>query len=57
MKPVQPQALTSARILVVGDVMLDRYWYGAVDRIIDRREMKRALARLCAQLTRKPSPA
>ena len=33
MKPVQPQALTSARILVVGDVMLDRYWYGAVDRI------------------------
>jgi acetyl-CoA carboxylase carboxyl transferase subunit beta len=30
--------------------------HGAVDRIIDRREMKRALARLCAQLARKPSP-
>jgi len=30
--------------------------HGAVDRIIDRREMKRALALLCAQLARKPSP-
>ncbi len=30
--------------------------HGAVDRIIDRREMKRALSRLCAQLARKPSP-
>lgn len=30
--------------------------HGAVDRIIDRREMKRALARLCAQLTRKTTP-
>ncbi len=30
--------------------------HGAVDRIIDRREMKRELARLCAQLMRKPSP-
>ncbi len=26
-------ALNSARVLVVGDVMLDRYWYGSVDRI------------------------
>lgn len=25
--------LGQARVLVVGDVMLDRYWYGAVDRI------------------------
>jgi D-glycero-beta-D-manno-heptose-7-phosphate kinase len=25
--------LHAARVLVVGDVMLDRYWYGAVDRI------------------------
>jgi len=25
--------LAKARVLVVGDVMLDRYWYGAVDRI------------------------
>jgi rfaE bifunctional protein kinase chain/domain len=25
--------LNAARVLVVGDVMLDRYWYGAVDRI------------------------
>jgi acetyl-CoA carboxylase carboxyl transferase subunit beta len=30
--------------------------HGAVDRIIDRREMKRALALLCAQLARKPTP-
>ena len=29
-----PQAqLQQASVLVVGDVMLDRYWYGAVDRI------------------------
>jgi rfaE bifunctional protein kinase chain/domain len=27
------EALAQRRILVVGDVMLDRYWYGAVDRI------------------------
>ncbi|KQP43128.1 D-glycero-beta-D-manno-heptose-7-phosphate kinase [Pseudorhodoferax sp. Leaf274] len=27
------EALAQARVLVVGDVMLDRYWYGAVDRI------------------------
>jgi rfaE bifunctional protein kinase chain/domain len=27
------QQLQQARVLVVGDVMLDRYWYGAVDRI------------------------
>ena len=25
--------ITKARVLVVGDAMLDRYWYGAVDRI------------------------
>ena len=25
--------LAASRVLVVGDVMLDRYWYGAVDRI------------------------
>jgi len=25
--------LAAARVLVVGDVMLDRYWYGAVERI------------------------
>ena len=30
---VEREQLTSARVLVVGDVMLDRYWYGAVDRI------------------------
>lgn len=28
-----PEKLSSARVLVVGDAMLDRYWYGAVDRI------------------------
>jgi rfaE bifunctional protein kinase chain/domain len=27
------EKLQAARVLVVGDVMLDRYWYGAVDRI------------------------
>jgi rfaE bifunctional protein kinase chain/domain len=27
------EKLHSSRVLVVGDVMLDRYWYGAVDRI------------------------
>jgi D-glycero-beta-D-manno-heptose-7-phosphate kinase len=27
------QQLARARVLVVGDPMLDRYWYGAVDRI------------------------
>ena len=25
--------LKRTQVLVVGDVMLDRYWYGAVDRI------------------------
>jgi D-glycero-beta-D-manno-heptose-7-phosphate kinase len=28
-----PDKISSARVLVVGDTMLDRYWYGAVDRI------------------------
>ncbi len=28
-----PQELAQRRVLVVGDVMLDRYWHGAVDRI------------------------
>jgi rfaE bifunctional protein kinase chain/domain len=27
------EQLQNARVLVVGDVMLDRYWYGSVDRI------------------------
>ena len=27
------ERMRQARVLVVGDVMLDRYWYGAVDRI------------------------
>lgn len=30
---VTKELLSAARVLVVGDVMLDRYWYGAVDRI------------------------
>jgi rfaE bifunctional protein kinase chain/domain len=30
---ITKEALSQARVLVVGDVMLDRYWYGAVDRI------------------------
>ncbi|MDP2367860.1 D-glycero-beta-D-manno-heptose-7-phosphate kinase [Rhodoferax sp.] len=32
MNPSKEQ-IARARVLVVGDVMLDRYWYGAVDRI------------------------
>ena len=27
------ERLHAARVLVVGDAMLDRYWFGAVDRI------------------------
>jgi rfaE bifunctional protein kinase chain/domain len=30
---ISKDKLAQARVLVVGDVMLDRYWYGAVDRI------------------------
>ena len=30
---ITPEKIASARVLVVGDTMLDRYWYGAVDRI------------------------
>jgi rfaE bifunctional protein kinase chain/domain len=30
---VSRETLAAARVLVVGDAMLDRYWYGAVDRI------------------------
>jgi rfaE bifunctional protein kinase chain/domain len=30
---ITKETIAAARVLVVGDVMLDRYWYGAVDRI------------------------
>jgi rfaE bifunctional protein kinase chain/domain len=30
---ISRDTLSKSRVLVVGDVMLDRYWYGAVDRI------------------------
>jgi rfaE bifunctional protein kinase chain/domain len=30
---LSPEKIAKARVLVVGDAMLDRYWYGAVDRI------------------------
>ena len=30
---ITPEKIASACVLVVGDAMLDRYWYGAVDRI------------------------
>ena len=30
---IDPDRLARARVLVVGDAMLDRYWFGAVDRI------------------------
>lgn len=31
--PLSKEQLAHAKVLVVGDVILDRYWYGAVDRI------------------------
>jgi rfaE bifunctional protein kinase chain/domain len=30
---ITEEKINAARVLVVGDAMLDRYWYGAVDRI------------------------
>ncbi|NCW90338.1 MAG: bifunctional heptose 7-phosphate kinase/heptose 1-phosphate adenyltransferase, partial [Rhodocyclales bacterium] len=30
---MNPEQLKNAKVLVVGDVMLDRYWFGDVDRI------------------------
>ena len=33
MKHPRPADLASCRVLVVGDVMLDRYWFGEVERI------------------------
>jgi rfaE bifunctional protein kinase chain/domain len=33
MKSISKQQIMASRVLVVGDVMLDRYWYGSVDRI------------------------
>jgi rfaE bifunctional protein kinase chain/domain len=30
---VRREQLADARVLVVGDAMLDRYWFGSVDRI------------------------
>jgi rfaE bifunctional protein kinase chain/domain len=33
MSNISKEQLAKASVLVVGDVMLDRYWYGAVDRI------------------------
>jgi rfaE bifunctional protein kinase chain/domain len=33
MKTLSKEQIMASRVLVVGDVMLDRYWYGSVDRI------------------------
>ena len=33
MKVFPAQQAKQARVLVVGDLMLDRYWFGDVDRI------------------------
>src|SRR3546814_18952559 len=33
MKPFPAEPIARSRVLVVGDVMLDRYWFGEVDRI------------------------
>ena len=30
---ITKEQLAKSRVLVVGDAMIDRYWYGAVDRI------------------------
>jgi D-glycero-beta-D-manno-heptose-7-phosphate kinase len=30
---LSPELLANAKVLIVGDAMLDRYWYGAVERI------------------------
>jgi len=30
---ISREKMSAARVLVVGDVMLDRYWFGAVERI------------------------
>ena len=32
-KTISKEAIAQAKVLVVGDAMLDRYWYGSVDRI------------------------
>lgn len=32
MKPILPD-YSNAGVLIIGDVMLDRYWYGPVNRI------------------------
>ncbi|MGA7815018.1 MAG: D-glycero-beta-D-manno-heptose-7-phosphate kinase, partial [Caballeronia sp.] len=31
--PISRERIAAARVLVVGDVMLDRYWFGDVNRI------------------------
>jgi rfaE bifunctional protein kinase chain/domain len=31
--PIRPETIGAARVLIVGDAMLDRYWFGAVERI------------------------
>ncbi len=33
LKSIPQETIAKANVLVVGDAMLDRYWYGAVDRI------------------------
>lgn len=33
MKPFPAQKIREVKVLVVGDIMLDRYWFGEVDRI------------------------
>jgi rfaE bifunctional protein kinase chain/domain len=33
MKPFPAETISQSRVLVVGDVMLDRYWFGEVERI------------------------
>ena len=44
LSPLSATRIKAARVLVVGDVMLDRYWHGAVDRISPKNERSLALS-------------
>ena len=49
-----PEQLQRTQVLVVGDVMLDRYWYGAVDRISPEAPVP--VVRVTCLLYTSPSP-
>ena len=39
---IRVEDLALARVLVVGDVVLDRYWYGSSDRISPEAQVSKA---------------